>query len=87
MSSRNRNFFDPREVEILYAAVDRAFQVLTEAGVKAQRNSPTDDLLARGVLKAARYGKLDITRLSRAACEHWIANATDFSTGELATVH
>jgi len=87
MGTRYRNFFDPREVEILYAAIDRALDVLRRAGVKAVRSPSTDDLLARGVLKAARSGRLEITRLSDAACVHWVDSASGFRSAETITIH
>ena len=66
-------FYDPRDVQKLYAAVDQARLILNEAGVSADRHSFVDRLLAAAVLRAAQEGHRDLARLTRAACDKWIA--------------
>lgn len=66
-------FYDPRDVQKLYAAVDQARLILNEAGVSADRHSFVDRLLASAVLRAAQEGHRDLARLTRAACEQWVA--------------
>ena len=81
------NFYDPRDVKKLYAAVDQARLILNEAGVSADRYSFVDRLLAAGVLRAAQAGHRDLARLTRAACDKWMAWMAEARRSEGPSVH
>lgn len=80
-------FFDPREVERLQEAVDQARLILNDAGVSADRHSFVDRLLAAAVLRAAQDGQRDIARLTRAACDRWVAWMSEGRLTERNSVH
>ncbi len=67
---------DPSAVQILYTAVERAWEMMVILEPSSvERRSEVIEALAFGVLGAAADGDLDVGRLSRAACwsyiEHW----------------
>lgn len=62
-------FFDPSAVQILCAAVRRAWQLIVVLQpASAGRRDEVIDALATGAMRAAREGERDVGRLSRAAC-------------------
>jgi hypothetical protein len=74
--SRVPKVLAPFAVQILYTAVQRAWEMIVVLQPStAERRSEVIEALAVGVLGAAAEGDLDVGRLSRAACwryiEHW----------------
>ncbi len=66
-------FFDPAAVQILGAAVRRAWQLIVVLQpASAGRRDEVIDALAAGTMRAAREGERDVGRLSRAACAYCI---------------
>ena len=72
---RDRDFFLPHEFKILRGALARAEHVLSATGCKGRAQYMTE-VLARGVVLAARRGRMDAVRLSDRACSYWIRETT-----------
>ena len=67
----DRHFFSPEDIDILEAAVDRAWQILEAAGVSPKEKSDARLILAKGAVRAARVGERNVVPLSFAACRYW----------------